>query len=177
MHGRAETVGQLARNISESLPGNVDCTLCPAFPHIPLVYEVVAGSRIGLGAQDCAPVADDAARTGDVSASMLADLGCHAVITGHSERRAQHRENDSDIRQKALCALQAGLTPIVCVGESEEIRLRSEAEAFEFVARQARASLPEDAGAAARCVLAYEPVWAIGTGNAAGLNDIAAAGR
>ncbi|WBQ08756.1 triose-phosphate isomerase [Hyphomonadaceae bacterium ML37] len=114
---------------------------------------------VAVGAQDCA--ADSGgAQTGDVSAAMLADLGARFVITGHSERRRLHGESDAQVRAKSQAALDAGLTPLICVGETLEQRQAGEAQAV--VLQQVLASVPE--AAAGRVIIAYEPVWAIGTG-------------
>ena len=125
---------------------------------------------MALGAQDCHP-APSGAYTGDVSAPMLADLGCRYVILGHSERRAGHGESDALVRAKAEAALAAGLVAIVCLGETEAERDRG--EAFAVVARQLAGSLP-DRASGANMVVAYEPVWAIGSGRTPTGADIAA---
>jgi triosephosphate isomerase len=131
------------------------------------VAEAIAGSGIALGAQDC-HTAESGAHTGDMSAAMLADVGCSHVIVGHSERRGDHGEGDSEVQAKARAALGAGLVPVVCVGESEEQRVAG--EALEVIARQIEGSLPEgEAG----LVVAYEPIWAIGTGRTATPEDVA----
>jgi len=114
---------------------------------------------VAVGAQDCAADAEGA-RTGDISPAMLADLGARYVITGHSERRRLHGEKDAVVRAKSEAALKAGLTPVICVGETLDQRQAGEAEAV--VLRQMFASVPE--AAAGRVIIAYEPVWAIGTG-------------
>jgi len=114
---------------------------------------------VAVGAQDCAAEAGGA-QTGDVSAAMLADLGTRFVITGHSERRRLHGESDALVRAKSEAALNAGLTPVICIGETLEQREAGEAEAV--VLRQMFASVPD--AAAGRVILAYEPVWAIGSG-------------
>jgi triosephosphate isomerase len=102
---------------------------------------------------------------------MLADLGCRYVVVGHSERRTDHGESDALVRRKAEAALRAGLAPIVCVGESETERMRGEQE--DIVGRQLAGSLPDAAGPQ-NAVIAYEPVWAIGTGRTAGAEEVAA---
>jgi triosephosphate isomerase len=119
-----------------------------------------------IGAQDCSGH-NSGAHTGEVSAAMLADAGARYVIVGHSERRADHAETDGLVRQKAARALEAGLTPIICIGESLEQRERGEAEAV--CRRQMLASLPD--ASASQIVIAYEPVWAIGTGRTASAED------
>jgi triosephosphate isomerase len=145
-------------------PG-LDVAICP-----PATLLAAAGGQgLALGGQDCAPQADGA-HTGDVSAAMLADAGAAYVILGHSERRRDHGETDALIAAKANAAMEAGLSTILCVGETLEERKAGRAEAV--VGAQLAASLP------ARCdgqvVVAYEPVWAIGTGLTPGLDDIQA---
>lgn len=128
-----------------------------------------ARGAIALGAQDC-DARSDGAHTGDISAAMMADAGAEFVILGHSERRRDHGETNETVAAKAKAALAAGLTPIICVGETLEDRQAGRAEAV--VVGQAIASLPlEGAG---QCVLAYEPVWAIGTGLTPSASDIEA---
>jgi len=129
---------------------------------------------IGVGAQDC-QAADGGAHTGDISAAMLKDAGAGFVIVGHSERRADHGETDADVKAKAEAALAVGLNAIVCVGETEAERDAGEAEAV--VARQLEGSLPRSEGAAAKVTVAYEPVWAIGTGRTPTVGDIGAMHR
>jgi triosephosphate isomerase len=134
--------------------------VCPPATLIGLVAEAVVGSPVGLGGQDCHP--DDAgAHTGDISARMLADLGCRYVLVGHSERRSDHGETSAVVAAKAKAAQRAGLTAIVCVGETWAER--EAGRTADIVARQVRESVPEGAGAA-NLVIAYEPVWAIGSG-------------
>ncbi|MFQ5985433.1 MAG: triose-phosphate isomerase, partial [Alphaproteobacteria bacterium] len=137
-----------------------EIVLCPPATLIHVVGAALSGSPVALGSQDCHD-ADKGAHTGDIGAPMLADAGCRFVIVGHSERRRDHGETDSTVRAKAEAAHRAGLTAIVCLGESE-----AEREAgltLEVVARQLEGSLPAGAGPA-NAVIAYEPVWAIGTG-------------
>ena len=147
-----------------------DVVLCPPAPLLPIVAAAAGGSALALGAQDC-HAAEKGAHTGDVSAWLLKESGCDYVIVGHSERRADHGETDDLVKAKASAALQAGLTPIVCVGETEIQRERG--ETAQVIARQLAGSLP-DAGTASNLVIAYEPVWAIGTGKTATTADIAA---
>jgi triosephosphate isomerase len=122
------------------------------------VAQVLSGSAIGVGGQDCHADASGA-HTGDVSAEMLADAGARWVIVGHSERRTDHGETDEQVRAKAAAGLRAGLTPIICVGET--LAQRKAGETLAVLARQIAASVPSGA---ANIVVAYEPVWAIGTG-------------
>ena len=150
-----------------------DIVLCPPATILAAVGKAIAGSPLALGAQDCHE-ADKGAHTGDLSAPMLAELGCRYVVVGHSERRAAHGETDAQVRAKAEAAQRAGLIPIVCVGES---RLDREAgRHLDVIARQIDFSLPPGA-APANAVIAYEPVWAIGTGLTATPADIAEAHR
>lgn len=146
-----------------SVPG-VDVVLCPPFIDLPAVRDVLAGSRVGLGAQNAYDV-DRGAYTGEVSAAMLAGLASY-VILGHSERRDYFHETDELVNRKLHAALRHGLLPIVCVGERLE---EFEAGATEdVIRRQMRASLAGlDEVGVGRLIVAYEPVWAIGTGKAA----------
>ncbi len=168
---------QLARDIAAGAvsgdgggQGGSGCDLlvCPPATLVAAVAEVLGNSEvldggIAVGGQDC-DADPSGARTGDVSAEMLADLGCRYVIVGHSERRAGHGEADAQVRAKAEAAHRAALTPIICVGETAE--QRDAGQTLEVVGRQLAGSLPP-AAAAANTVIAYEPVWAIGTGRTA----------
>lgn len=135
--------------------------LCVPYPYLIQVADLLANSGIALGAQD---VSDhpNGAYTGDVSANMLQELGCQYVIVGHSERRQYHHEGDGLVARKAKAALQANMTPIICVGETEEEH--DDGKTLIVVRRQLQAVLDLLQGQVASCVLAYEPVWAIGTG-------------
>lgn len=171
MHGSlaeaASLVGAVQAGAAQA--GAAELLVCPPFPYLHLVAGK-AGPGLAVGAQDCHAAAKGA-HTGDVAAPMLKDVGARYVILGHSERRADHGESDAAVRAKAEAALAAGLVPIVCVGESEAQRLAGEAEAV--VTGQLAGSLPEGfAGAGG--VVAYEPVWAIGTGRTPTEPDIAA---
>lgn len=140
-----------------------DLLICPPFTLLSRVGKAIKGSGVMLGAQDC-HAAEKGAHTGDISAAMLKDAGCTCVIVGHSERRAHHGESDADVKAKAEAALAAGLTAIVCVGET--LAQRDKGQTLAVNRRQLKGSLP--AGATARnTVIAYEPVWAIGTGRTA----------
>jgi len=159
---RADGIG-LARAIAEHARiGNPACDLlvCPPATLVVPVGEAIAGSGVALGGQDCAP-AEKGAFTGDISAEMLKDAGCSYVIVGHSERRHGHGESDDEVRAKVAAAWRAGLVAILCVGET-----RAEREAGREVVvvnRQLAGSIPGTA-TADKLVIAYEPVWAIGTG-------------
>lgn len=138
----------------------VDLAICPPATLVSAVAEVLAGSAIGLGGQDC-HAEKSGAFTGDISAEMLAEAGAGYVIVGHSERRAGHGETDDIVAGKAAAAYRAGLVPIICVGESLEQRDAS--ETLGVITRQLAGSVP-DAAATNITVIAYEPIWAIGTG-------------
>lgn len=170
MHGTLAEATALASGVAAGATEKAELLVCPPFPHLVPVAEALRGKAVALGAQDCHAAAKGA-HTGDVAAAMLKDLGAAYVILGHSERRADHGESDAAVKAKAEAALAAGLVPVVCVGESEAQRLSGEAEAV--VAGQLAGSLPEGF-AAAGGVVAYEPVWAIGTGRTPTEADIAA---
>jgi triosephosphate isomerase len=142
-----------------------EVAVCPPFVLIPRAAELLAGSGVAWGGQNL-DVHDAGAYTGEVSGAMLKDLGCQYVIVGHSERRALYGETNAVVAEKFIAARRHGLTPILCVGESLEERERNETEAV--IDRQLKAVL-DAAGAAAfrQAVIAYEPVWAIGTGRTA----------
>ncbi len=137
--------------------------ICPPATLLAPVGAVLAGTSVELGGQDCHTKASGAF-TGDVAAAMLADLGCRHVIVGHSERRALHAEDDALVSAKAAAAHGAGLTAIICIGES--LADREAGRTLEIVARQLDLSVPQ-ASTALNTVVAYEPVWAIGTGKVA----------
>jgi triosephosphate isomerase len=136
------------------------CVLCPPFPYLKQLAELLDGSGVALGAQDCSH-SEPGAYTGEVAAQMLADCGCDWVIVGHSERRQYHQESDALVAAKLAIAQRCGLTPVLCVGETREQRESGQAEAV--VASQLRGALL-DLGDLSQAVVAYEPVWAIGTG-------------
>lgn len=155
-----ELVDSLRKNMIDSK--QVEMAIMPSFPHLPLIAERLQGSSIRYGAQDLS-VHSKGAFTGEVSASMLADLGCHYAIVGHSERRQGHAESDELVVEKAQQALASGLRPIVCVGETLAEREKGDAQVV--VLRQLKPLLATlNEGELAQVVIAYEPVWAIGTG-------------
>lgn len=146
----------------------VEVALAPPFTLLHAVHKEV--QQIGVGAQDCHHM-EDGAFTGDVSAGMVLDAGAKFVILGHSERRQNHGEDNALVKAKADAALAAGLRIILCCGESEDVRDAGKAE--EFVTGQLKASLPDiSANAAEVLTVAYEPIWAIGTGRTPTVEDI-----
>ena len=155
----AEEFGKIIERSAEFVR-HADLLVCPPATLVATFAIAALGSNVTIGAQDCHREASGAF-TGDISAEMLADAGASAVIVGHSERRAYHHEADKDVRAKALAARRAGLTAIVCIGETKD--QRSAGGTLDVVGTQLAGSLP-DGAAAENLVVAYEPVWAIGTG-------------
>ena len=168
MLGEARAIDRAAQRLMK-----VEVALAPPFTLIHAVHREV--EQIGVGAQDCHP-SEEGAHTGDIAAVMVADAGAKFVILGHSERRQDHGESNELVRAKADAALAAGLRIIMCCGEQESVRDEGTAEAF--VLGQLRASLPPLDGEAEeiadRMTVAYEPIWAIGTGRTPTVDDIAA---
>lgn len=171
MNGLAAALAEgvaLAEALAED-PAAARVALCPPATLIALMAEAVRGTAVEVGGQDCRAEVSGAF-TGDIAAEMLADAGATLVILGHSERRAGHGETDADVCAKVKAALRAGLEPIVCVGETLEERRAG--RAVEVVQAQVNGSLPDDIHKAAFAV-AYEPVWAIGSGLTPSLAEIA----
>ncbi len=172
MNGLKANLGELdgiAKAANAVADRNVAVAICPPFTLVDRVVSALAGSSVATGGQDCHPKASGA-HTGCISADMLKDLGATCVIVGHSERRADQGESDALIRAKAEAVLAAGLTAIVCVGETEAER--DSGRAMDVVGAQIDGSVPETADVA-RLVVAYEPVWAIGTGRTPTVADVA----
>ncbi len=169
-----KTVGEAVELVKELLAGLEDVSgrevvVCPPFTALYAVRPLLVGTRVGLGAQNLYHE-PQGAFTGEISAGMLSDVGCNYVIIGHSERRQYFGETDEGVNRKIRAALGAGLTPIVCVGELKSERDQGQAEAV--VGRQISGGLTGlSAAEAARLVVAYEPVWAIGTGDTATPED------
>ncbi len=164
MHGTVAEARVLAQAVRDGLkrPRGFEVAVCPPFTALAATAEVLAGSAVGLGGQNCHWEAQGAF-TGEISPVMLAELGCRFVLLGHSERRHVFREADDEINKKVVSALRHGLQPLLCVGETGEERRQG--LTFTVVEGQLRAGwsgLSHDD--MARCLLAYEPVWAIGTG-------------
>ena len=170
MNGLGAGLSELDALIAAQPSPGCDVLLCPPATLIAAMAERAGGGPVQVGGQNCHAAASGA-HTGDVSAEMLRDAGATAVIVGHSERRADHAETDDDVRAKALAARRAGLMAIICVGETEAERDAGRAEAV--VTGQLAGSVPEGA-TAADTVIAYEPVWAIGTGRTPTVDDIQA---
>jgi triosephosphate isomerase len=161
MYGSRPANAELLAGIMAARPFAADVAVCVPFPFLGETAATLAATELRWGAQDCSAHAEGA-YTGEVSAGMLAEFGCRYAIVGHSERRAQHAESDGLVAQKAQAALARGVTPIVCVGETLAQRESGETEAV--VKRQLSAVIHQLAHCAAEIVVAYEPVWAIGTG-------------
>ena len=164
MQGSRAANEPLLAAIAQSRPFGCDVAVCPPFPYLAEVALAFAGSDLRWGAQDCS-VHEQGAFTGEVSAAMLVEFGCRYAIVGHSERRQYHDESDQLVADKAKAALARGVTPIVCVGESLAQREAGETDAV--VKRQLSAVIHTLAHCAGEMVVAYEPVWAIGTGRTA----------
>ena len=150
---------------------SAEVAICPPATLIAAAVARASGSRLVIGAQDCHAKASGA-NTGDISAEMVADAGGKLIIVGHSERRADHGETDAVVRAKAEAVWRAGLLAVLCVGETEAQRKSGETDAV--LARQLAGSVP-DGATPVRLVIAYEPVWAIGTGLTASNDDIRSA--
>ena len=173
MNGLRRSTAELAAIIAGAgaISGKSDLTICPPATLLVAFAEAARGSAVAIGGQDCHAEASGAF-TGDISAEMLKDAGASAVIVGHSERRTLHGETDGVVRAKAQAAWRAGLTAIVCIGET-----RAEREAghtLDVLGRQIDGSVP-DAATGDRLVVAYEPVWAIGSGLTPTVADVAQA--
>lgn len=168
MNGTLAALAELDALLEE---GDRDCEvlICPPATLIHPAVARIAGGGIAVGGQDC-HAAESGAHTGDLSAAQLADAGADYVIVGHSERRTDHAEDDGAVSAKAAAAHKAGLTAIVCVGETEA--QRDSGETLDVIARQLAGSVPEGA-TAGNTVIAYEPVWAIGTGRTPTTDQIA----
>jgi triosephosphate isomerase len=163
MNGLGSALAELVslkERLAEARVPQADIMVCPPATLLSRAAEVLAGSDIALGAQDCHPLVSGA-HTGDISAEMLADAGATAVIVGHSERRIDHGETNALVNAKALAAYRAGLTAIICIGETQE--QHRDGGTLNVLKHQVQESVPEEAHAA-NTVIAYEPIWAIGSG-------------
>ena len=164
MHGNHSANAELLAAISGARPFGCDVAVCVPYPYLSETAVALAGTDIRWGAQDCS-AHDQGAYTGEVSVAMLAEFGCRYAIVGHSERRQYHAESDLLVAEKAKIALAKGITPIVCVGETLAQREAGETEAV--VKRQLSVVIHALGHCAGEMVVAYEPVWAIGTGKVA----------
>ena len=172
MNGLRAALGEIvamAQAYDPPLQAKVTLLICPPATLLQAAASVAVGSGVEIGAQDCHAMATGA-HTGDLSAEMLADAGATFVIVGHSERRADHGETDAEVRAKAQAAIRAGLSAIICVGETEAQRRAG--ETLKVVGAQLDGSIPPGPGGA-HLVVAYEPVWAIGTGLTPTAADVA----
>jgi triosephosphate isomerase len=166
MHGSKAMVNGLLKELLAAPDSErAELAVFPPFPYLALAQSLLSGSSIAWGAQTLNPVAQGA-HTGEVSAPMLLDMGCRYVLVGHSERRSLYGESDADVAERFAAALAAGLEPVLCVGETLEEREQGRTE--QVVERQLQAVL-ERCGVDGfrRAIVAYEPVWAIGTGKTA----------
>ncbi|MGZ5804470.1 MAG: triose-phosphate isomerase, partial [Xanthobacteraceae bacterium] len=170
MNGLAASMAELERMIAgvRDNPPAADVMVCPPATLVAPFAWKAKGSMVLIGGQDC-HAEKSGAFTGDISAEMLKDAGASAVIVGHSERRTLHHESDADVRAKAAAVWRAGLTAIVCVGET--LAARDAGKTLDVVTRQIAGSIPEGASPA-NLVVAYEPVWAIGTGKTPTTADV-----
>jgi triosephosphate isomerase len=164
MHGSHKANAELLQGLLDARPFVADVAVCVPFPFLSETAVALAGSDIRWGAQDCS-AHEQGAYTGEVSAGMLHEFGCRYAIVGHSERRQYHAESDQLVADKAKAALARGVTPIVCVGETLAQREADQTDAV--VKRQLSAVIHTLAHCAGEMVVAYEPVWAIGTGRTA----------
>ncbi len=160
LKGSKKEVTSLAGKMKKKGRVGCDVMICPPATLISTLKTAAKGTKVAIGGQDC-HANGSGAHTGDISAEMIKDLGGSAVIVGHSERRADHGESNQDVKAKAEAALRANLTAIVCVGETEAEK--DAGKTLRVVGQQVRGSLPEGA-TPKNTIVAYEPVWAIGTG-------------
>jgi len=174
MHGLSGSLAEIRSLLDLLARGprhETDIMICPPATLLARAHEALSGSIVALGAQDCHPQ-PQGSHTGDISAEMLADAGATAVIVGHSERRIDHGETDAIVLAKAAAAHRAGLQAIICIGETAG--QRRDGETLDIVRRRLDGSLPASA-AHKNTIIAYEPVWAIGTGLMPTPHDVAAA--
>ncbi len=169
MNGLAADLAQIDALLRDHMPSTAEVLICPPATLIAAMAARAHGTALQVGAQDCHTAATGA-HTGDIAAPMLADAGASHVILGHSERRADHGEGSALVAAKARAAHTAGLVALICIGETEA--QRDAGQTLAVVTEQLRESLPE-AATAASTVIAYEPVWAIGTGRTPSIEQIA----
>ncbi len=166
MHGSRSMAMALVGEVAGQMPGHADVVMFPPAPYLAMLTDQYSGSGVGIGAQDVSAHEGQGAYTGEVSAAMLADVGAQWALVGHSERRQYHGESDALVARKFAAARAGGLTPVLCVGETLEQREAGQTE--QVIARQLGAVLELNGIASFdTAVVAYEPVWAIGTGRSA----------
>ncbi len=171
MNGSSESTKKWAHDFMLSMPEipyGVEVVACPPAPLIPLLKYLMDGSEVKIGGQDC-HAKPEGAYTGETSAKLLKDVGCSYVIVGHSERRAYSLESNEIVRAKAAGAIKSGLVPVICIGETKE--QRDGGDTIKVINQQIDESLPKEAGAG-NFILAYEPVWAIGSGSLPTMDEI-----
>lgn len=168
MHGTKEWATDLAQGVAKGAGGETDVLVCPSAPLIDAVATVLKGSSVSVGAQDC-HFNEQGAHTGDTSPATIVSLGATHVILGHSERRTDHGETDQVVLQKTQSALSHGLVAVVCIGETEAEQQAGQTD--EVLKKQILESVP-DTATAETVVIAYEPVWAIGTGKTPTAQDV-----
>ena len=168
MNGDAALLAELGTLAEHQNANGPQIIICPPAPLLSRAHEITKDSPVDIGGQDC-HAATSGAHTGDVAASMIADTGATSIIVGHSERRGDHGETNADIRAKAQAAWAANLTAIICIGESEAERTGP--DTLDVIAAQLDASVP-DGATGENTVIAYEPIWAIGTGRVPTLDQI-----
>jgi triosephosphate isomerase len=166
MNGLKASVAELDALLAAPAPAGAELLICPPATLVASFARRANGSHVKVGGQDCHWL-ESGAHTGDVSAEMLADAGATHIIVGHSERRADHGETDAVVRKKAEAVARAGLVPILCIGET--LDERDAGTTLEVIARQLEGSVPE----VPTLVIAYEPVWAIGTGRTPTVEQVA----
>ena len=169
MNGNMEALSMIDALAADHADTDVDVLICPPAHLLAAAHQRAAESSVAVGAQNC-HAANGGAHTGDISAGMIAEAGASAVIVGHSERRESYGETDADVAAKAKSAQQAGLTAIVCLGES--LTEREAGAALSVIATQLKGSVPADSNTDL-LVIAYEPIWAIGTGHIPTMEQIA----
>jgi len=169
MNGTGASLSEVTALLRAHPAPACDLLLCPPATLLSRMAEIARGTALQIGGQDCHPNASGA-HTGDISATMLAEAGATHVLVGHSERRTDHGETDAQVVAKALAAIAAGLVPVVCLGETGAER--DAGTTLDVIGRQLAGSVP-DTAIAATLIVAYEPVWAIGTGRTPTLSEIA----
>ena len=171
MNGLKESIAEIAALdglLENNLPAKCEVLICPPFTLLMSFQHILRGTKISIGAQDC-HWQEKGAHTGDISAVMLADAGCEYVIVGHSERRSDHMEDNATVMKKAEAVIKANMKAIICVGESE--KERESGATLRIIENQLKNSTSK-AMNSENTVIAYEPVWAIGTGKTASVKDV-----